>query len=143
MKLSSENLKQAISSKTNEQLYDVLHVHSADYTPEALEIAKREFLARGVDAHTLTQLSSAADVLQKQEQAQEQAPLEGYLKAVAFLSSTFCLGIPVLLAYNHYVARGARRKASEWLRWAAGGFFFFVIIPVLLALIGGLLGSWR
>jgi hypothetical protein len=42
-----------------------------------------------VDAHTLTQLSSAADLRQEHEQAQEQAPLEGYLKVVAF-SSQLC-----------------------------------------------------
>ena len=87
------------------------------------------------------QLSSAADVLQKHEQAQEQAPLDGYLKAVAFFFSTLFIGIPVLLAYNYYVQRGARRKASEWIRWAAGGFFFFYLVPILLALIGGLLAS--
>jgi hypothetical protein len=69
MKLLSEELKRAILSKTNEELYDVVYVHSTDYTPEALEIAKREFIARGVDAHTLTQLSSAADLRQEQEQA--------------------------------------------------------------------------
>jgi hypothetical protein len=135
MKLLSEELKQAILSKTNEELYDVVYVHSTDYTPEALEIAKREFIARGVDAHTLTQLSSAADLRQEHEQAQEQAPLEGYLKVVAFLFSTLFLGIPVLLAYNHYVNRGARRKAREWIGWAAGGFFFFFGVPALLGLI--------
>jgi hypothetical protein len=128
MKLLSEELKRAILSKTNEELYDVVYVHSTDYTPEALEIAKREFIARGVDAHTLTQLSSAADLRQEHEQAQEQAPLEGYLKVVAFFFSTMFLGIPVLLAYNYYYERGARRKAREWVRWAAGGFFFFFIV---------------
>jgi hypothetical protein len=139
MKLpSSEELKQAILSKTNEELYDAVYVHSTDYTPEALEIAKREFLARGMDAETLTQLSGAADALQRHKQAQEQAPLDWYLKIVAFLFSSVFLGIPALLAYNYYFERGARRKAREWAGWAVGGFFLLVIFPGLLALIARL-----
>jgi hypothetical protein len=131
MKLSSEELKQAILSKTNEQLYDVLHVHSADYTPEALEIAKSEFLARGMDADTLTQLSSAADVLQRHKQVQEEAPLEGYLKVIAFFFSTLFFGLPMLLAFRHYAERGARRKTREWGRWAIAGFFFYFLMGFL------------
>ena len=134
MKLSSEELKQAILSKTNEELHDVLYVHSRDYTPEALEIAKKEFLARGVDADNLTQLSSAADVRQRHVQVQEQAPLEGYLKVVAFFFSPLFLGLPMLLAFRHYAERGARRKAREWGRWAIGGFVFYLIMGILTSL---------
>ncbi len=134
MKLSSEELKQAILSKTNEELYDVLYVHSRDYTPEALEIAKREFLARGVDADNLTQLSSAADALQRDVQAREEAPLDAYLKVVAFLFSPLFLGLPMLLAFRHYAERGARRKAREWGRWAIGGFVFYLIMGILTSL---------
>jgi hypothetical protein len=133
MKLSSEELKQAILNKTNEELYDVLHVHSANYTPEALEIAKREFLARGLDSDTLTQLSSTADVLQKHKEAQEQAPLEGHLKVIAFFFSTLFFGLPMLLAFRHYAERGARRKTREWGKWAVAGFFFYFIMGLLLA----------
>jgi hypothetical protein len=134
MKLSSEELKKAILSKTNEELYDVLYVHSIDYTPEALEIAKREFLARGVDADTLTRLSSAAEVLQRHVQAREEAPLDGYLKVVAFLFSPLFLGLPMLLAFRHYAERGARRKAREWGRWAIGGFVFYLILGIVTSL---------
>lgn len=134
MKLSSEELKQAILSKTNEELYDVLYVHSRDYTSEALEIAKREFLARGVDADNLTQLSSAADALQRDVQAREEAPLDAYLKVVAFSFSPLFLGLPMLLAFRHYAERGARRKAREWGRWAIGGFVFYLIMGILTSL---------
>jgi hypothetical protein len=133
MKLSSEELKQAILSKTDEELYDVLHVHSTDYTPEALEIAKREFLARGMDADTLTQLSSAADVLQRHKQAQEEAPLEGYLKVIAFFFSTLFFCLPMLLAFRRYAERGARRKAREWGRWALAGFVFYLIVGLAVS----------
>jgi hypothetical protein len=96
MKLSSEELKQAILSKTNEELYDVLHVHSTDYTPEALEIAKREFLARGMDADTLTQLSSAADVLQRHKQAREPNSVIRILRGfAAFLANALAVLVGV------------------------------------------------
>jgi hypothetical protein len=103
----------------------------SDYTTEALEIAKSEFLARGMDADTLTQLSGAADVLQRHKQAQEEAPLEGYLKVIAFFFSTLFFGLPMLLALRHYAERGARRKTREWGRWAVAGFFFYFIMGFL------------
>ena len=138
MKVSSEEVKQAILRKTDEELYDVLYVHSGNYTPEAIEIAQKEFLARRVDADTLTQFSSAAKVLQRQEQANEEAPLDGSLKIVAFIVSGLFLGIPALLVYNRYVARGARRKAHEWGTCALAGFVLFVVLPLLLKIMNEL-----
>ena len=59
MSLSPEDLKLAMSNKSNEELYDILYAHSEDYTTDALEIAKEEFLGRKLDAPTLRSLSTA------------------------------------------------------------------------------------
>ncbi len=127
MRLSREELKKAISNKTDEELHDILYVHSGDYSPEAVEIARDEFLIRKVDAPTLESLSNAGEGLRRCEEA----PLEWPLRIIAFLFSTTFLGIPVLLAHRHYVEQGSRRKAREWGRWGLYGFAFYIALSIV------------
>ena len=123
MSASVDDLMRAMSSKTDEELYDVLHGHPDHYTPDALEIAKQEFNSRNLAAPTLTSLSAAVDG----QKRTEETPLEWPLRILAFFISTVFLFIPVILAHRHYVDSGARRKAREWGRWALFGFLFYFV----------------
>jgi hypothetical protein len=127
MTTSVDDLKKVMSNKTDEQLYDVLHGHPEDYTSDALEAAKQEFVSRNLSAPILTSLSTAVE---GQKRAEE-APLGWSLRILAFFTSTVFLGIPVLLAHRHYVEKGARRKARDWGRWALFGFLFYFVASVL------------
>jgi hypothetical protein len=127
MSLSREDLKQAMSNKTSEELFDIVYAHSADYTADALEIAKEELIDRKLDAPTMSSLDGAATEVR----AREEAHLEWPLRIVAFLFSTIFLGIPVILAHRHFVEQGARRKAREWGRWGLLGFAFYFVISII------------
>jgi hypothetical protein len=126
MKPSQEELKQAISRKSDSELYDMLHVHSSDYTADALEIARGEFVTRKMEAPALSDLAAAGAKLRRNEEA----PLEWGLRMVAFFVSTAFLGIPVLLAHRRYVEQGAKRKARDWARWALFGFIFYFALSI-------------
>jgi hypothetical protein len=134
MKLSQEELKQAISSKSNEELYDMPYVHSGDYTKDALEIARAEFATRKVEAPALADLATSGDELRRREEA----PLGWGLRIVAFFVSTAFLGIPVLLAHRRYVERGAKRKARDWSRWAMLGFIFYFALAIVTLILPSL-----
>jgi len=127
MRLSRKELKKTISNKTDNELYDILHVHSRDYSPEAIEVARDEFLVRKVDTPTLESLGSAGEAMR----TREEAPLEWSLRIIAFFFSTAFLGIPVLLAYRHYIEHGSRRKAREWGRWGLFGFAFYLALSII------------
>ena len=127
MSTSVDDLKRAMATRTDEELYDVLHGHPNDYTPDAIEAAKQEFASRNLAAPVLSNLSIAVEA-QKQV---EETPLEWPLRIVAFFISTLALGIPVIVAHRHYVEKGARRKAREWARWGLFGFFFYFVVSVL------------
>ena len=131
MSLPREELKQSISNKTDAELYDILYGHSADYTPDALEIAKEEFAGRKLDAPTLNSLGTAVE----EQRKKENAPLGWPLRAVAFFISTVFFGIPVILAHRHFVEKGERRKAREWGRWGLFGFFFYLGLFVITAVL--------
>jgi len=112
--------------KSDEELYDVLYGHAADYTADAVEIAKQEFNARHLDAPALANLATGVE----QKAALDEAPLGWPLRVVAFFTSTMFFFIPLMLAHRHYVECGARRKARDWARWAWLGFAFYVLAGI-------------
>lgn len=120
------DLRTVISSKTDEELYDMLYVHSADYTEDAHEIARQEFGRRKPDEAKMVSLGSLAE----EQRDHEEECLGWPLRIVAFFFSTVFLGIPVILAHRNFVERGARRKAREWGRWALYGLLFYVGVLV-------------
>jgi hypothetical protein len=123
-------MRLAMANKTDEELYDILYVHSGDYTTDALESAREEFVGRKLDASTLGGLCTTTEVLLQREAE----PLGWPLRMVAFFFSTLFFGIPVLLAHRHYVEQGAKRKAREWGRWGLIGFAFYVTLSVIMAI---------
>jgi hypothetical protein len=127
MSLSRDDLKRAMSNKTDEELHDILYAHSGDYTPDALAIANEEFLVRKIDAPTLSTLRTGVEELRKREEARLGWPL----RIVAFFFSTVLFGIPVILAHRHYVEQGAKRKAREWGRWGLFGFAFYLALSII------------
>jgi hypothetical protein len=42
MRFSPQDLQEKMSGKTDEDLYNILHTHSQDYTPETIEAAREE-----------------------------------------------------------------------------------------------------
>jgi hypothetical protein len=127
VRLSSENLKEMMSGKTDQELYDILHAHSQDYTPEAIEVAKEEFHHRQLDATTISTVATAVEKAREKEDAHLSNPL----RVLAFIISTVGFFIPVLLANRHFVEKGERRKAQEWARWAIYGFVFYFALGLL------------
>jgi len=134
MSVSHQDLKRDMSSKTDEELHDILYAHSGDYTADALDIAKEEFLGRKIDARTLSSLGTAAEELRRQEEARLGWPL----RIVAFFFSTLLFGIPVMLAHRHFVEKGARRKARDWGRWGLFGLAFYVALFIIRVIVPGL-----
>jgi hypothetical protein len=120
-------MRPAMTNKTDEELYDILYIHSGDYTAEALESAREEFAGRKLDAPALSELGIAAEGTRKMEAAH----LEWRYRIVAFLFSPLCCGIPGMLAHRHYVEQGARRKAREFVRWTLLGFAFYVSFYII------------
>jgi hypothetical protein len=134
MKLSDEEVRQALSEKSDEELYDMLYVHPNDYTDDAIEIAKEEFATRNLDAPRLKELAAAGLELRQHENAR----LGWGLRMVAFFVSTVFLGIPVWLAHRYYVEEGARQKARDWARWALYGLLFYLALPYMVYLLTAL-----
>lgn len=128
MRLSPESLQEQMSSKSDEDLYEILHSHSQDYMPETIEAARAEFSHRQLDAPTLSSIVEAAEKVREKEEAHLRWPL----RMLAFFVSSAIFFIPVLLAHRHYVEKGERRKAREWARWAIYGFVFYCVLGVLM-----------
>jgi hypothetical protein len=128
--LSRQDLKTAMSKKTDEELLGILSAYSNDYRPDAIAIAREEFGRRKLDARTLKDLATNIEG----QQRQEESPLGWPLRIVAFFVTTACFGIPALLAHRHFVEKGAKRKAREWGRWALYGFVFYFALGVLFSL---------
>lgn len=114
-------------NKSDEELFDILNVHTQDWVPEAVEAARIEFRSRGLDAPTLNIIETNA----AQTREKEGAHLGWGLRLLAFFFSTVCLGIPVLLAHRHFVEKGERRKANEWATWGLNGFLFYLGLGVV------------
>jgi hypothetical protein len=60
MEVSRDALKRAMANKSDRELYDVLYVHSSDYTLEALDVAKDEFVRRKMSPESFAQQIGAA-----------------------------------------------------------------------------------
>ena len=127
MSTSVDDLKRAMATKTDEELYDLLNGHPNDYTADAIDAAKWEFASRKFAVPVLSTLSIAVEA----QKRVEEAPLEWPLRILAFFISTVALGIPVIVAHRHYVEKGARRKAHEWARWGLFGFLFYFAVSIL------------
>jgi hypothetical protein len=59
MRRSDNEVKQARSEKSDEELYDMLYVRPNDYADDAIEIATQEFAIRNLDAPRLRELAAA------------------------------------------------------------------------------------
>jgi hypothetical protein len=125
---SSEKLLEMMSDKTDEELYDILHVHPEDYTSETIEAARRAFDDRQLGAPRLGSVAAAVEKVREKEDAHLSWPL----RMLAFFVSTAIFFIPVLLAHRHFVEKGEKCKAREWARWAFYGFLFYCLLGVLL-----------
>lgn len=128
MSLSVEDLKQTMARKSDEELYDVVHAHSVDYTGDAIEAAQQELRSRNLDASKLSKVGTAV----AEKLRQEKAPLEWRLRIKAFFISPVFLFIPTLLAHRRYIERGEKRKARDWARWAGFGFAFYVLAVIII-----------
>ena len=131
MKPSPEKLLELMPGKTDEELYDILHVHPHDYTSETIEAARREFDYRQLDAPRLSNVAAAVEKVREKEDARLSWPL----RMLAFFVSTAILFIPVLLAHRHFVEKGEKRKAREWARWAFYGFLFYCVLGALIGVL--------
>ena len=60
MGISAEDFRQTMQAKTDEELYILLHVHSQDYAPEAIEAAREEFSQRQLDGPAMNSIRIAA-----------------------------------------------------------------------------------
>ena len=135
MKLSNEELKEAISKKSDEELYDILYVHRSDYTTETIELAREQFRAREIKEPMLADFADAGS----RAIEQEDAPLNWPLKMCAFLFSTVFLGIPAMLAHRRYIDAGNKRKAREWARWALFGLAFYLTLGFMAGMLANLI----
>jgi hypothetical protein len=68
MRNTAEELRQAMQEKTDEELYLILHVHSQDYTLQALTVAREEFSHRSLDESRMSRIME--DVEKAREQGQ-------------------------------------------------------------------------
>lgn len=128
MGLSPESLREQMSGKSNDDLYDILHSRSQDYMPETLEAARAEFSHRQLGASALGDIVADAEKVREKEEAHLSWPL----RMLAFFVSSAILFIPVLLAHRHFVENGERCKAREWARWAIYGFAFYCMLGALI-----------
>jgi hypothetical protein len=127
VRYSTENLQEKMSGKTDEELYDILYAHSQDFTQNTIEAAKAEFSHRQLDTTKLSSLSAVAETVREKENAHLSWPL----RILAFFVSSAIVFIPAILAHRHYTEKGEKRKAREWVRWAAYGFVFYCLLGVL------------
>lgn len=119
---SREELKEAIVSKSYEELYDISYLHPQDYTSLAVEIARDQVRGRSLDIPELCILASAAE----EQRHQEQAHLPWPLRISAFFLTPIGIGIPMILACRYFAARSAECKAREWKQWSLLGFGFYM-----------------
>jgi hypothetical protein len=56
-----DELEEAMRSKTDEELYLLLRLHSNEYSPEAVKTASEEFGRRKLDETTMSQIMAAAE----------------------------------------------------------------------------------
>lgn len=119
---SREELHEAMSRKSYEELCEISYVHPQDYTSLAVEIAREQVRGRNLDIPGLGILASAAEEQRRREQAHLQWPL----RISAFFLTTIGIGIPLIWVYRHFVTRGAKCKAREWKQWSLLGFGFYI-----------------
>src|ERR1035437_9968351 len=98
MKSASEDLRESMSSKGDEELYDILSGHSQDYTADTVEAARLEFGRRALDVPTLDAIAATVGRAREREDAQ----LGWGLRIVAFFVSSAIVFIPVILAHRHF-----------------------------------------
>jgi hypothetical protein len=64
-------------NKTDEELYLLVHVHSGDYTPDALEAAREELSHREPDAETMNRIRVVAAEAQRARNGRQDGSLKG------------------------------------------------------------------
>ena len=95
------------------------------------EAARVEFSHRQLDAPTLRSVEEAVEKVREDEEA----PLSWPLRILAFFVSSAFVFVPVILAHRHFVEKGAKRKASDWAKWATYGFVFYCVLGLFIRLL--------
>lgn len=88
MQPSSAALQETMRVKTDEELYLILHVHSQDYTPDALRAASDEFGRRKLDETTTGRIKAAAE--REFEQRTERAKVAERPSQIEGVLPAFC-----------------------------------------------------
>lgn len=142
MRLSSEELGKIMSAKTDEELRDIIFVHSQDYTADAIQVARTEFNNRHLESPP-----EGVAIATEELQTGPAETLGWTLKAIAFLlgmafvflslvsPAAIILFVSLLLVNVGFVRKGQKRKASEWARWAFGGFLSNEALRLVSALV--------
>jgi 8-oxo-dGTP pyrophosphatase MutT (NUDIX family) len=105
---SPEDLKRTMQSKTDEELYLLLRLHSHDYSPEAVKAATEEFDCRKLDEATMSRIIAAAERELEEETGSTKASQRPTSDAKETAAGWGCL---ILLCFAGYAIYGG----YEWL----------------------------
>jgi hypothetical protein len=117
----------AMTTRTDDELIEIVTAPPDDWEPEAVEAAKVEIAKRGIHfeprAHPYR---SSEQPLPGASGRQSEAslPLEPPLKFVAFILGillTIVGGLIGLVVMSNYTRKGQRRRGSDFATWAAIG----------------------
>ncbi|MCD2425359.1 hypothetical protein LQ567_21425 [Niabella pedocola] len=121
------DFKAVMKEQTDAELMRILSVREDLFLPEALQAAKAEFDNRNLSQNTNI-ISKEAD---EAVQARAAAPLDRYLKFLAFLFP----GIIQLVFMGVFEADGYHRKAAELSKWTVFGTGFYLLSAFLAIII--------
>jgi hypothetical protein len=101
---SPADLKETMRSKTDEELYLLLRVHSLAQTPQVLTVASEEFRRRQLDEPTMSRIMAAAerelDTLAASQQAEIEEPALAVLMRLGWLILFFIIGCAIYGGYE-------------------------------------------
>lgn len=101
-----------MQAKTDEELYLLLRVHSADYTPETIKVASKEFSRRKLDEPTLNRIVAAAEIaLEEKCGTHEGPPPRPMSDAKETAAGSGCWGLLIVLCITGF----AIYRGYEWL----------------------------
>lgn len=162
-----KDFTQVMSERTDKQLADILVLNRADYVPEAIEAAEKEFHKRGLDVNTFYNQQQVDEIKVARETYNENRQFEWYHILITILSplvvcyavafflgkvSLFMyanfLGLPLIIGIYfliHYKIKeaGYIRMAEDFKKWITYTLYIYIaffVVLIILALIFGVKG---
>jgi hypothetical protein len=132
--MDKENFAEQMSDRSDEELYEIAYFGDEDgFVSQAVQVAKQALDQRALGNDRVAQLAKSVETKRGHQKVLAEKPLSWPARVAFFVLPLSLVAIIILIIIAASLeSRGYSRKSSEAYKWMCAGFFFWLLLALVL-----------